>query len=370
MLNLPPALANVILDTFGEGVYVCDLDRKILYWNKAAVRITGWSAAEVVGRHCHDNILCHIDKDGHRLCGKEFCPLHRCMVTGNPSNVPMIIFPQGKDGRRIATQAWVAPIRDAQDHVIGGIETFRDVSATFADLERAKQIQTLSLERELPEDRRIRVDAFYTPQDIVGGDYFAIRPLEGDLYGFLLADAMGHGFAAALHTMYISSLWGRFCHLLHKPGHFAAKMNKELTKIVKDESFATAVCGVVDIKKRIVRFAAAGGPPVVVLQVDGEYQQIKCPGFPFGVQADAEYQEQEVQFAPGDCLLLLTDGAEEIRNADGNALGIEGLIRILQRLGYPKSMIRKESLDEELLKFSNAIRLEDDVTLIGVTFLE
>lgn len=44
-------------------------------WSKSAERITGWTAAEVVGRPCFDNILCHIDKDGHLLCGKEDCPL-------------------------------------------------------------------------------------------------------------------------------------------------------------------------------------------------------------------------------------------------------------------------------------------------------
>lgn len=46
-----------------------------LRWSKSAERITGWTAAEVVGRPCFDNILCHIDKDGHLLCGKEDCPL-------------------------------------------------------------------------------------------------------------------------------------------------------------------------------------------------------------------------------------------------------------------------------------------------------
>ena len=57
----------------------------------------------MVGRRCLDNVLCHVDKDGHRLCGEEFCPLHRSMVTGTPSDVPLIVFAQTKDGRRMPT---------------------------------------------------------------------------------------------------------------------------------------------------------------------------------------------------------------------------------------------------------------------------
>ena len=84
--------SNVILDSLGDGVYVCDRERKIVHWSKSAERITGWTREDVVGRRCLDDILCHIDKDGHRLCGKEFCPLHRSMVTGTASSVPLIVF--------------------------------------------------------------------------------------------------------------------------------------------------------------------------------------------------------------------------------------------------------------------------------------
>ena len=62
-----PALLNSLAD----GAYITDVDRKILFWNHAAERITGWPAQEVVGRTCHDNLLVHEDKDGHPLCGKE-----------------------------------------------------------------------------------------------------------------------------------------------------------------------------------------------------------------------------------------------------------------------------------------------------------
>ena len=47
-----------LLNSLADGVYITDTNRKILFWNRAAERITGWSAAEVVGRSCHDSLLC------------------------------------------------------------------------------------------------------------------------------------------------------------------------------------------------------------------------------------------------------------------------------------------------------------------------
>ena len=67
----PLELSNVILDSLSDGVYVCDRDRRIVYWSKSAEQITGWLAKDVIGRRCLDNVLCHEDKDGRRLCGER-----------------------------------------------------------------------------------------------------------------------------------------------------------------------------------------------------------------------------------------------------------------------------------------------------------
>jgi sigma-B regulation protein RsbU (phosphoserine phosphatase) len=66
--------------------------------------------------------------------------------------------------------------------------------------------------------------------------------------------------------------------------------------------------------------------------------------------------------------LLFSDGAVEVKNAEGNLLGTEGLINMLQRQGYPNRPIKMEALEEALLKYSNSIRLDDDLTIIEVRF--
>jgi len=357
-----------ILDSVNEGLYVCDTDRRIVYWSKSAERITNWSAKEVVGRRCMDNILCHLDKDGRRLCGEEFCPLYRCMVTDQASSAPVIVIGQTKTGVRKPMAVYVAPFHDDSGRVIGGIETFLDFSETFVDLERAKRIQTLSMEHDLPSDSRVSFSPFYLPYDMIGGDYFAIRRLDADHYGFLLADVMGRGVAAALYTMHLSSLWSRHHHLLRQPAEFASILNKELCRVVQDESFATAVCGILNAAERSMRIVSAGGPPLLLLRADGRAEQVSAQGLPFGMIEEADYDESGFSCAVGDCLLMFTDGAVEIHNAAGRMLGTEGLLRILHSQGYPEEEIVIERLHEALLNYSSGIRLDDDLTLLEVRF--
>jgi sigma-B regulation protein RsbU (phosphoserine phosphatase) len=368
-MNAQLAQSNVILDSLGEGVYVCDRDRRIVYWNKSAERITGWRAEEVIGRRCLDDVLCHEDKDGRRLCGEEHCPLHRSMLTGASSTVPLIVFAQGQSGQRIPMQVTVAPIYDDSGAVVGGVETFREMSGVLTDLLRAKQIQLLSLEHDLPDDPRVRFRTSYAPHDIVGGDFYAIRRLNADQYGILLADVMGHGVAAALYTMHLSSLWSRHHDRLVRPAEFATTVNRELSRVVKDESFATAICGVLDVCTGRLILSSAGGPPVVIFRGDESYEEVEAPGLPLGMMEDADYDEVTIDLRAGDALLLVSDGAIEIHNAGGMMLGVDGLVRILKAHGYPREPLPVKAVDDDLLRYSDAIRLLDDVTLIEARWL-
>jgi sigma-B regulation protein RsbU (phosphoserine phosphatase) len=186
----------------------------------------------------------------------------------------------------------------------------------------------------------------------------------------MLADVMGHGIAAALYTMHLSQLWQRYHHLLTNPVEFVANVNNELARIVKtDESFATGVCALVDLNDRTFRFAGAGGPQVVLLHADGTCEYLESPGLPLAIMEDARYEEVSVKIQEGDSLLLFSDGAIEIQNADGKMLDIDGLVTILRKQGYPERGIDMVALEEELLKYSNAIRIEDDLTLIEVRFV-
>ena len=358
---------QTILDSLNDGVYVCDRTRRVVYWSKAAERITGWTAEDMVGNYCFDHILAHVDKDGHKLCGKEHCPLHRAIVTGIPSKAPVLMFALKKDGKRVPMLANVAPLRNANGEIIGGVESFQDASVLATDLEKARAIQEIAMQYDLPADERIRFNTYYIPTGIVGGDYYAIAKLDEDRYGIMLADVMGHGIAAATYTMHLGALWNQYHLLLVNPVEFTSKLNNELVKVVKtDTSFATAICGVVDLKRQIFRFTSAGAPHVLLMHADSTHEFFRRSGLPLAVMEDADYGETDIELQEGDRLLLFSDGAIEIRNAEGEMLGYDGLLEFIKEQGYPVDDLDMQTLEENLLKRSTGIRLEDDLTLVEV----
>jgi diguanylate cyclase (GGDEF)-like protein/PAS domain S-box-containing protein len=126
MIPSDPGFYKDLLDHMNDGVYFVDRDRRILYWNEGAYRLTGYSAEEIIGRLCHDEMLCHLDYDGNRLC-HQACPLSDCMEDGTPREAK--VFLRHKLGRRVPVSVRVQPIRDADGSIAGAIEIFSDDTA-------------------------------------------------------------------------------------------------------------------------------------------------------------------------------------------------------------------------------------------------
>ena len=85
--------------------------------------------------------------------------------------------------------------------------------------------------------------------------------------------------------------------------------------------------------------------------------------------ADVPYKEKTVTLEPGDAVLFFSDGATEIQNARSEWLGVEGFTHILKNLYYPDAPLSMSRLEEKLLRFSNGIRLQDDITIIEARLL-
>ena len=360
-LTLNPEL---FLKSLNDGVYAVDTDRRIVYWGPSAERITGWRGAEIMGKRCSDGVLNHVDKDGRPLCSSEHCPLHRAMITGNSSDLPIILFARHSKGGQVPMRVSVAPIRNDSGEIVGGIETFRDASQEQAEADLTRRIQSTMLRGRVVEDSRIMFTTHYLPWGMVGGDYYAIEKVDKDHFAFILADVSGHGFAASLYTVYVNALWHTHHNLLSQPAELARTMHSELAKLIDDDGrFATAVFGLIDLKKMCATLTFAGGPTPLLFGADGKLQVLEGAGIPLGMPIDADYKEQTIPIHPGDCLLAFTDGVTEITDVNGNLLEVEGLVQILEKIGYPESRDFKV-LEEELLTLSDRIRFNDDLTFL------
>ncbi len=102
----------------------------------------------MVGHHCFDNILRHIDADGNRVCF-GLCPLAHTMADGESRQTRVWL--HHKLGHRVAVRVAVNAIRDHDGKVIGGIETFTDDSALAATQERVAELEHLAMVDQLTE---------------------------------------------------------------------------------------------------------------------------------------------------------------------------------------------------------------------------
>ena len=136
-----------LLDNLSDGVYFVDRDRVITYWNKGAERITGYTAQQVIGRSCRDNLLNHVTANGVVLCNQR-CPLVACMEDGNPRQAD--VFLHHAEGFRMPVFIRATPIRDTQGNIVGAVETFSRDNGTatmrheLRELRRTMRTDTLT----------------------------------------------------------------------------------------------------------------------------------------------------------------------------------------------------------------------------------
>ncbi|MGD1009621.1 MAG: diguanylate cyclase [Candidatus Aminicenantales bacterium] len=139
-----------VLDNLFDGVYFVDRERRITFWSKTAEKMTGYEAREVVGRRCADNILVHVDGDGTNLC-EGLCPLARTIEDGEPREAD--VFLHHRKGHRMPVSVRVAPIRDADGRIMGGVEVFSDNSRRLAEAQQLDHLKRLALLDPMTEIR-------------------------------------------------------------------------------------------------------------------------------------------------------------------------------------------------------------------------
>ncbi|MGB7848529.1 MAG: diguanylate cyclase, partial [Candidatus Acidiferrum sp.] len=142
----PSTFHAKLLDSIFDGVYFVDAERKITYWNRGSESLTGYSASEVVGRHCYDNFLVHVDETGCALCTNA-CPLTSTILDGQRREAE--VFLRHKLGHRVPVSVRVAPITDASGRIIGAVEVFSDVTAKKQIERRVHELEGIAFRDSL-----------------------------------------------------------------------------------------------------------------------------------------------------------------------------------------------------------------------------
>jgi PAS domain S-box-containing protein len=342
-----------------------------MLWNRKAEEITGYKAADVVGKRCHDDILVHTDKDQHQLCTTESCPLCRSISLGKESEEPVLVYAKQANGSRVALSVSTAPLRDASGKIIGGIETFRDESPQIRDMELARRIQQRLFPKAPPQIPNFQFDVRYYPHELVGGDFYDIRTLGPNLYAFMLADVRGHGVSAALYTMWLKSLEESLISHAAHPDRFMQAMGREFKKLVVKESFATVFYGVLNVKRSQISYTSAGHPSPLHFHADkSEVTPLEGHGVPLSILVEGNYETATRRLEPGDLLLCFTDGLTEAIDKRGQRLREKGLAELLKKEVPRTDDNLLERLYHHIKQECGNVSLSDDVLLLSIKRLK
>ena len=137
-----------VLDNLYDGVYFADCERQITYWNHGAERITGYPQNAVIGKHCSDNLLMHVDQEGVILCFTK-CPLAETLSDGKTREAD--VFLHHANGHRVPVTVKVAPIRDEHNEIVGAVEIFSNNSSRQAALNKIHELQQAVFKDSLTE---------------------------------------------------------------------------------------------------------------------------------------------------------------------------------------------------------------------------
>lgn len=130
------------LDHLGEGVYIVDSSRKILFWSRGAELMTGYLKTEVEGAHCWNNIMRHVNDAGENMC-TGLCPLAKAVLDGSYHETTAFL--HHKDGHRVPVFIKTIPIRDASGNITGAAEIFTDISSTPSLQTRIHELESMAM---------------------------------------------------------------------------------------------------------------------------------------------------------------------------------------------------------------------------------
>jgi hypothetical protein len=246
----------------------------------------------------------------------------------------------------------------------------RDRLRMKQELEYAREIQLSMLPRQAPRIDWLDVAALSLPATEVGGDYYDYFELDQDRLAMVVGDVTGHGVASGLVLSGVRSSLNLLRDELGRPSAVLDRVNLMLKRTSAPRMHMTLVVVVLDRRERSVVVATAGHPPLLLRREGGGVEEVGSGSFPLGAIASARYREDRIALAPGDVLLLYSDGLVETIDERGDQYGWDRLKGILSDLdGLPNAKEIRDLILRDVWDFKSGAAQVDDVTMLVVRCL-
>lgn len=243
------------------------------------------------------------------------------------------------------------------------------------DLSLARGIQQMLLPRATSTTAGLDVDARYAPAQKVGGDLYDIFPLSDTRLGLVVADVSGKGIPASLLMAICRTNLRQIAPRHASPAAVLAELNRTLALDIERGLYVTMLYAVIDVAGGQVTFARAGHELPLFGRPDrasGAYRidYVGSEGMPLGMVHDEIFAPAIVDciepFAPGDVLVLYTDGITEAPNEEGREFSGARLADAVHALHARSACALNDGILERVQRFTGDTPQRDDFTLVTV----
>jgi phosphoserine phosphatase len=266
----------------------------------------------------------------------------------------------------LGTQAGVAIQRQML------LEEYATKQRIERDLNIARTIQQGLLPKEQPRVPGYDVAGWNRPADQTGGDYYDFMPLDDGGLAITIADVTGHGIGPALVVSETRALYRAVVRHAADLATAADQVQALLAQDLPEGRFVTAFFGVLDPQRGAVRFVSAGqGPILAYSAATGGFADLPTQGLPLGIVPELPYDPAvEHPLAPGDVLVLLTDGFYEWTNPADEQFGTARVSDLVHRHRTLPATEMIALLYQAVVEFAAGTPQGDDLTAVIVRRLE
>ena len=167
---------------------------------------------------------------------------------------------------------------------------------------------------------------FYQPLEAAGGDFFDVVTVDGDVFGYFVADVSGHGVSAAFLTSAVKALLRQYTGPLFSPEDTMRGVDAVMRQMLGEEQYLTACYAHLNRRTKKLSVVSAGHPPVIVVRASRQAQILEMDSDPLGMFSALVLQRKDLTVSAGDRFFLYTDGLIESSPGEGRREGIEQLI--------------------------------------------
>jgi serine phosphatase RsbU (regulator of sigma subunit) len=242
------------------------------------------------------------------------------------------------------------------------------------EMEFARQVQSRLFPQTLPEMKTLEYIGGCVPARKVGGDYYDFLELRSGRLGMVLADIAGKGVPGALLMANLqANLRSQYAMAVEDLPRLLTSVNRLFFQSTDQNSYATLFFADYDDTNRVLRYANCGHLPALLLHSSTNPRQISVGAVTpqwlpstctvLGLFEQWQPEIAEVNLAPGDTLVLYTDGVTEAVNGDGEEFGEGRLLDALLRKSQLGAQELLQSVLREVEQFSRGEQ-QDDITLV------